>query len=138
VLGHTLLVSGTNIYCEVFPNPDSSGLNANKAVARWNGSGWSILGITSNIGGWGLNALAFAHGSLYGSGALYDPANPFQSLNLGRLAPPNWVRVGGGVDYGLSVVDIASDGTNLLIQGSFTIAGGNPADGFAVWTGVSN
>jgi len=135
VLGHALLSNGTDIYCEAFPEPGTAGLNANKAVAKWNGNAWSILGITSSIGGSGLYSFAFARGELYGSGALYDPSNPQQSLNLGRLVTPNWLPVGGGVNAGLSVFDIASDGTNLLIQGSFTVAGDQPADGFAVWDG---
>jgi hypothetical protein len=124
VLSHALLLNGQDIYCEVFPEPGTVGLNANKAVAKWNGSAWSILGITSSIGGSGLHALAFAHGELYGSGALYDPTNPQQGLNLGRLVTPNWLPVGGGVNADLSMFDIASDGTNLLIQGSFTISPG--------------
>ena len=66
VLGHALLASGTNVYCEVCPEPGPSGLNANKALAKWNGSDWSILGITSKIGGSGLYAIALVHGSLYG------------------------------------------------------------------------
>jgi hypothetical protein len=135
VLTEALLAVGSDIYCEVFPEPNSSGLGAYKALAKWNTSGWSILANTYMISGWGLMTLSWAQGSFYGAGMLVDPSNPTQALNFGRLAPPNWVRVGGGLDYGLSVMQTASDGTNLFVRGDFTAAGGNPAEGFAVWSG---
>lgn len=135
VLGRQLVVHGNSVYCEVFPEPGALGSSANKAVAEWDGSHWSILGITSSISGSDLLGLDFLQGSLYGCGALYDPLNPPQGLNVARLVPPNWIRIGSGIQPGFSVYGLATDGDHLMIHGSFTAAGGQPADGFAIWDG---
>jgi hypothetical protein len=135
VMPYALLVNGADVYCEVFPEPSDAGLSANKAVAKWNGTSWSVVAVTSTIGEGGLKKMAFAHAELYGSGSLYEAADPVHQLNFGRLNPPNWVRVGGGMGYGLSVYGLASDGNNLFVQGTFVSAGDQPADGFAIWDG---
>jgi hypothetical protein len=73
---------------EVFPEPSDAGLSANKAVAKWNGTSWSVVAVTSTIGEGGLKKMAFAHAELYGSGSLYEAADPVHQLNFGRLNPP--------------------------------------------------
>ena len=135
VLGVPMLTNGRDIYVEAFPDTSVGGPYWFKALTKWDGTRWFVLADTSSIGGSGLNGLTIAQGSIYGSGVFYDSGNTQQGLNLGRLAPPNWVPVGGGVDMGYSVFDVASDGTNLLIQGVFRTVGSQAADGFAVWDG---
>ncbi len=137
ILESAFLLDRGDVYAEVFPESTQLGLEANKALAKWDGNEWSVLAVTSSIGGGGLYDLAAAQGKIYGAGAIYKSGNGQQSLGLGLLVPPNWEEVDGGISSGLSVFGLASDGTNLLAQGSFTSTGGKPADGFAVWNGTN-
>ncbi len=134
VLGDPLLANGTDIYAEVFPDTSTAGSYSALAAAKWDGHAWFILAITRYVGANSLNGFAVAQGSLYASGGI-NTADPQYALNLGRLVQDNWMPVDGGVGEGLSVLDIASDGTNLFVQGSFRTVGSQPADGFAIWNG---
>lgn len=128
LIGQALLINNTDVYCEAFPDPEQLGQGAMKVMTKWDGMKWSVLAGTAPMSGWGVGALAYAGGNLYASGALGD-------LNLGLLRASGWDRVGGGVGIGLTVYGIASDGTNLFVEGSFSQAGSRSADGFAVWNG---
>jgi hypothetical protein len=133
IVGETLVANGPDIYAEVVPVLPPSGPYPLKAVAKWNGSHWSVLADTASVGSY-PSGLATAGGELYASGALSVPGQP-APLNLGRLEQGRWVPVGGGVGDGLSVYGIASDGANLFAYGAFRHVGGQTADGFAIWDG---
>jgi len=99
VLGEAMIANQKEIYVEAFPEM-TSGPYPSKALAMWNGTKWFVLADTSAWSASGLNSLAFAGGNIYGSGALQDADNPWQSLNLGRLLAPNWSQVGDGIGEG--------------------------------------
>jgi hypothetical protein len=134
VLGDPLVANGSDIYAEVFPDTSIGGPYWTLAAAKWDGHAWTVLANTRYVGANSLNGLALAQGDLYASGGLIN-ADPQSNLNLGRLERGAWVPVGGGVGEGLSVFDIASDGLNLFVQGSFRTVDSKPADGYAIWDG---
>jgi len=134
ISGGPLLLDGTAILAEVFPNTDV-GSSYMRALAKWDGTAWSVLAVTQVVGASSGLGLAIAQGNLYAAGSLYVP-NAQSLLNLGRLVGTNWMSVGGGVGDDLSIFGIASDGTNLFVQGSFRSVDSLPADGFAIWDGT--
>src|SRR5207245_4111140 len=122
--------NGTDIYALVFS--DSVPNYRDTAAAKWNGNSWSTLAVAAYSGGF-VAGLALAQGNLYAAGELNLTASSF--LHLGQLVQGKWVPVGGGIDQNL-VVGIASDGTNLIVSGSFFTIASQAADGFAIWDGA--
>jgi hypothetical protein len=116
----------------------AGGLPAN-AIARWNGSSWSVL--ANGLGGGGVRALAAFDD---GSGVALYAAGSFQSAGQGsasRIAKWNgtsWSALGSGMGGGdvdaLAVFDDGS-GSALYASGTFANAGGAAVQHIARWNG---
>jgi hypothetical protein len=115
-----------------------------RRVARWDRTSWSILGSATtgpNVGT--VRALAVFND---GSGDALYAGGEFSTVGMagsGRIAKWNgtaWSPVGGGMTGGnvfaLAVHDEGS-GAALYAAGSFTMAGGAPANRIARWDGKS-
>ena len=135
-LGGPFISAGTAIIAELFPVAVAQGLNARRALAKWDGNGWEILALTSYIGGSSLNGLVIAHGDLYASGGI-PISGTADILNVGRLAGSAFEAVGGGLGSGYTVSGIASDGENLFVYGSFISANSQPAEGLPSGTALN-
>ena len=110
-------------------------------IARWDGSSWSNVG-----GGMGLNIVraleVFDDGggpALFAGGEFYT-AGGVSVTNLAKWNGSAWSDVGGGIGGpGASVraLEVFDDGSGpaLYAGGSFTFAGGFPANGIARWNG---
>lgn len=128
-----IAVAGTDIYLEVDSVPNSA---FGRALAKWDGRSWSILATTgTNKGIGGITSLAFAQGDIYAAGALLVSAAQSTFINLGRPVRGRWTPVGVGIADGSPSL-LASDGTNLFVQGSFGTADSQPKNGFAIWDGA--
>jgi len=93
-------------------------------IARWDGLEWENL---SNGGHSVLTDLAFSEqGHLYVGGFLPGAGNYIARWNDGE-----WDRLGEGVN-GLTG-DIVTQNNEVVLGGSFTRAGGNSSNFFAVW-----
>jgi hypothetical protein len=115
----------------------TAGGNAANAIAQWNGSTWSALG--SGISG-EVVALAVSGSTLY-AGGVFTTAGGSAANNIAQWNGSSWSAVGFGVsggDYnGPYVSALAVSGSTLYAGGSFTYAGGNPANYIAQWDGSS-
>ncbi len=130
----SLLVSGTNLYAGgIFTS--AGGVAANN-IAVWNGSTWSALGggVNGNVGAMTLNGT-----NLYVGGGFTDagdvPANDIAVWN-----GSSWSALGSGIGTANQdangneyVESMAMDGTNLLVGGYFSLAGGWKASNIALW-----
>ncbi len=104
-------------------------------IAMWNGAVWTPLG--GGVDG-GVYALAHAsNGDLYAAGQ-FGSAGSVEASNIARWNGTEWNALGAGVIGGpfsgvYSIAVTTSD--ELLVGGSFDVAGGSPAGGVALWDG---
>jgi hypothetical protein len=124
----------------------AGGVAANR-IAKWNGTSWAPLGSGMSTGF--ISALAvFDDGSgpaLY-VGGIFGIAGGVPAQHIARWNGASWAPLGTGVSGGtatlgtyvtaLAVFDDGS-GPSLLVGGSFTAAGGVPANYIAAWDGAS-
>ncbi len=117
-------------------------------IARWNGQGWSSLGV-------GLNDIVRAitvydGGSgpaLYAAGHFYMSVASQETRGIARWDGGSWQPLGSGLTlagatwqpnvghgYAMAVLDLG-DGPKLYVAGRFTSAGGVPASNIARWDG---
>lgn len=121
----------------------SAGGVFSQVVARWTGSQWLAVG---GLGGPTANIFDFAHfddGS--GAGLQLYAAGSFQIAGgapanfIARRTISGWASVGGGTNGPVSALLVYDDGFGLgpalYAAGSFTLAGGVPANGIAKWDG---
>jgi hypothetical protein len=117
------------------------GVSANR-VARWDGMSWSPLGSGMNCAV--IELAVFDDGTgpaLYAAGC-FSTAGGVAATNIARWDGVSWSPLGSGLTglgnqvHSLAVFD---DGTGeaLYAGGSFTIAGGLPANNIAKWNGTS-
>ncbi|HEY1016410.1 MAG TPA: hypothetical protein VGE07_27115 [Herpetosiphonaceae bacterium] len=99
-------------------------------IERWDGMRWSA--ITPFLTGADNPALLGVGGDLYLGGSFSFVAG---SPNLARWDGAAWQGIGGGVNG--PVWAIAVDGPRVYVAGSFTAAGGTPANGLARWDGAA-
>ncbi|HMP36603.1 MAG TPA: hypothetical protein PKC43_04070 [Phycisphaerales bacterium] len=129
----------------------SAGGLAAANIAKWSGSGWSPLG--PGISGTGVGDIesvcVFDEGSgpmtFAGFGTTPVPGQPVPIRSIARWDGVEWSAVGGGVEgstpTALSVVKalaVFDDGSGpaLYAGGTFTKAGGVPANNIARWDGA--
>ncbi|MDO7854264.1 T9SS type A sorting domain-containing protein [Hymenobacter convexus] len=112
-------------------------------IAKWNGTAWSALG-TSPTGG--LDGFAYAlavapNGDLYAGGTITQ-AGGLPANGVARWNGTAWSALGTGVSLGsasgrpVSALAVAPNG-DVYAGGSFTEAGGLPANGLARWDGTA-
>jgi hypothetical protein len=109
------------------------------AIARWNGSTWSTLGLGMNGQVFALASFDDGSGPALYAGGAFTTANGVSTNHIARWRASAWSGVGGGMNnhvYSLAVFD---DGTGpaLYAGGGFTSAGGTPANRIARWNGSS-
>lgn len=112
----------------------AGGVAANN-VARWDGSNWSPMGVGMDRGG-GVYALAVNGTDLY-AGGFFSWAGTVPSQGIAKWDRSNWSPIGSGTsrdDASVgSVGGLASNGSELFVGGSFTLAGGKPSYYIALW-----
>ena len=105
-------------------------------IAKWNGSSWSALG--AGLDGF-VYALAVSGNDLYvGGGFLTAGGSPANSI--AKWNGSSWSALGSGVGVDIYegwVYALATSGSDVYAGGSFTTAGGNPANSIAKWNGSS-
>lgn len=109
------------------------------ASATAQGGSWSPDFGPPGIGG---RVFSFAdwNGELYAGGHVFTAAGgPYRSI--ARFDGTRWQHVGGGVDgatWGEPVVRaMTTFGTDLIVAGTFSRAGGQPANAIARWDGTA-
>jgi hypothetical protein len=114
----------------------AGGATANN-IARWDGANWSTLGygVDSTVG-----AIETTLTEVYVGGSFtnaYDsPAVGYTVNRIARwAADTGWLPLGAGVSG--TVATIREQGGLIYVGGSFTNAGGTPANRIAVWDGAN-
>ena len=111
----------------------ASGTAANH-IARWNGKFWSALG--SGMGT-GLLALTAYNGELI-AGGTFTTAGETLANRIARWDGTTWSPLGSGMEGGQYHTDVHAltvYNGELIAGGTFTIAGGTPANYIARWDG---
>jgi hypothetical protein len=120
---------------------NAGGSPANR-VARWDGSGWSVVGAGLNVSvralavfdedGAGPNPPRLFAGGDFSSGS-GDPNR------VARWDGTSWTGLGAGVDGSVNALATFDDGSgaNLYAGGVFSNAGGSSASNIARWNGTS-
>lgn len=115
-------------------------------LAKWNGSTWTTLGPFGHVQG--PSQVAVYASAVYddGTGPALYVGGAFTTVagqpvsNVARWNGSTWSPVGGGVGStasaaGTMTVFDDGNGPALIVGGTFTTAGGQPADGIARWNG---
>lgn len=134
-----LAVSDTNVYVGgTFTS--AGGLSATN-IACWNGEGWSALGagVDNDDGSGNVAALAILGTNLYAGGS-FTQADGVNAANIALWNGSAWAALGDGLsdpdpDNIPGVSALAVSGTDLIVGGAFTIAGGVAAANIARWDG---
>jgi trimeric autotransporter adhesin len=134
----------------------AGGVLANR-IAKWNGTAWSSLGTGSANGVGGVGAMVQAltvyddgsgGGPALYAGGFFTTAGGVPASFIAKWNGTSWSSLGTGSAngvfgplpyvYALTVFDDGSGGgPALYVGGSFTTAGGLPANRIAKWNGVS-
>ena len=106
-------------------------------IAKWNGSTWSPLGLGMNGE---VHALVVSGTNLYAGGYFTSAGEVTNANYVAQWNGSSWSALGSGIGpvtpYASTLVDaLAVSGTNLYAGGNFSMAGGNAADGIALWNG---
>jgi len=114
---------------------------AAQRIAKWNGVAWSPLGggVTDAVYAGTVESLAVYQNELI-VGGLFDHAGGVPANSVARWNGSGWTALGAGVNgetfnrhvYALSVHQDA-----LYAGGSFSVAGGAPANRIARWDGMA-
>jgi hypothetical protein len=126
----------------------AAGGTAAARIARWNGASWSPLG--SGFDAPAKDLAYFADGAgacpnLYAVGQ-FSTAGGVSASGIARWNGASWSALGSGITGGFSstvpdarVLAVYDDGSGaeLYVGGSFTTAGGLPAQCLARWDGTS-
>ncbi|MGB3969506.1 MAG: hypothetical protein WBO45_22420, partial [Planctomycetota bacterium] len=107
-------------------------------IARWNGTAWAPLGQGCDSAVLALTRLP--NGDVVAGGA-FAAAGGVPAARIARWNGSAWAPLGTGLSGATTFVDVRAltalpDGT-LVAGGSFTIAGGTPANYVARWDGAS-
>jgi hypothetical protein len=122
---YTIVFSGTHVYAGgVFTDTIPSSSPPPSRIAYWNGSIWTPLGGGFTTGN--VYAITIVGNNVYAGGDF--PGNIALSSSGGTW---NTSIFGSGVDGTVSAT--LSLGGRILVGGTFTTAGGNPARGLAEW-----
>jgi hypothetical protein len=133
----TLAISGNDLY--VGGDFTTAGGTPANRIAKWDGNNWSALG-TGIENGWPF-ALAISDTNLF-VGGLFKAAGGVAATNIAKWNGTSWSALGPGlIDpdnfYESAVEALLISDDNLYAGGSFTTAGGVPANGIAKWDGTN-
>ena len=118
----------------------AGGVEANR-VARWNGTAWSSLGIsTSNGVGYNAQAVAVAGNTVYVGGE-FGQAGALPAKYIAQWSGTNWSSLGApqasnSVNGIIYAVAVASNG-DVYVGGNFNRAGSIVANDVAKWNGTA-
>jgi len=122
-----LAASGTTLYVGG-DFTTAGGVSANH-IAKWDGAGWSGLGLGTNV--W-VSSLTVGGTTLY-VGEELNPENPQPEYRVAVWDGKSWSALDSGMD--LPAEALAASGTTLFAGGWFTAAGGVSVDHIAKWDG---
>jgi PKD repeat protein len=135
---YALAVSSTNLYVGgSFTNAGGVAVNN---IAVWNGSSWSALGggVYDDEGAY-AQALAVSGTNVYVGGS-FTNAGGVAANDIAIWNGSSWSALGSGIGTANDdandneyVESMAMDGTNLLVGGYFSRAGGWKASNIALW-----
>jgi hypothetical protein len=132
-----LAVSGSDLYAGgSFTTVGGSPANY---IAKWDGNSWSPLGSGMGFPFARVYALAVSGGMLY-AGGYFTTAGGNPANNIAKWNGTSWSALGSGMSggpYSTHVSALAVLGGDLYAGGSFTNAGGSPANYIAKWDGSS-
>lgn len=109
-------------------------------VAKFNGTAWVPLGSGTNNIVFALDVYDDGSGPALYAGGAFTSAGGSPASGLAKWNGASWSAVGGGVDtHYVSTLGVYDDGAGeeLYVSGSFTSAGGTPANNVAKWNGAS-
>ena len=105
-------------------------------VAEWNGTTWQSLGGGTNF--WTMDVATLANGDLVASG-YFTVAGTTPAMHIARWDGTTWHALGQGVGPGqsnpIATLHPLANG-DLVVGGSFSVAGGAAAQNLAVWNGA--
>lgn len=123
-----------------------------RSIARWNGATWEplsngVAGPVSSLAAFDPDGAGPAPEELV-AGGFFESAGSVSAARIARWNGLAWQALGGGVTgsvsraavNALAVLDLDGSGpgpASLFVGGSFTIAGGVPANGIARWNGAT-
>jgi trimeric autotransporter adhesin len=113
-----------------------AGGNTISGIARWDGEEWHAVGSSSPLGG--VFAMTVWRDDLYIGGSFRNFGGIVYN-KIARWDGGNWHTLAGGVDpdqfaFGAVHTLLGTD-DHLYVGGSFTVAGGEPANRLARWDG---
>ena len=116
----------------------SAGPTTGPHLARWDSSGWSVVG--KGLNGSVRSASSFDDGSGPGIvvGGDFTFADGVASNHIARWNGSGWSTLGSGTDSSVLVLHVFDDGTGpaLFAGGTFNTAGGIAANHVARWDGT--
>jgi hypothetical protein len=109
-----------------------AGTNAANYIAKWNGSGWSVVGSGMNTN---VLALAVSGGTLYAGGS-FTLTGTNAANYIAQWNGSSWSPLGSGMGGAHCFVSaLAASGGSLYAGGYFKTAGANAATNIAQWDG---
>jgi hypothetical protein len=110
---------------------------ANNAVSRWDGASWVQVGAAFNGT---IEALTTFNGELI-AGGNFTAVGTQPAHNIARFDGVAWQRLGDGARHETNPADrvesLSVVGSDLIVGGFFSLAGGLPATNLAAWNGSS-
>jgi len=134
-----LAVHGTDLYAGGFFT-DAGGTSVD-CIARWDGSAWFALGSGVDDRDYlpQVMAITFVNEDLHIGGAFALSGNTTVN-HVARWNGASWVALGSGLTrhFGdVPVTSMTAHGSDLIVGGRFTAAGGSAAVNLARWNGSS-
>jgi hypothetical protein len=125
-----LALSGSELYAggafTRATNSDGVAVRVN-GIAKWNGSGWSALGLGIN----GItDALAVSGSDLYAGGS-FTTAGGIAANFIAKWDGNSWSALGSGMSF--TAQALAVSGSDIYAGGEFTMAGGKVSAYVAKW-----
>jgi trimeric autotransporter adhesin len=112
----------------------TAGTASTRAIAKWNGTFWSILEDESSNGVEGeIHAIAVDGENVYAGGEFTSAGDGRAARNIARWDGTRWHALGDGIDGRVNA--IAIHGGKIYAGGDFSTAGGKASRGLAVWDG---
>jgi hypothetical protein len=114
-----------------------SGITEVFNIAKWDGSNWSAIDSgTNNI----VNAMAIDQSGNIFAGGCFTKAGSDSASHIAEWnnASNLWTNLGAGIRGTTpSVYSMVLSGTNLIVGGTFSVAGGDTAKNIALWNGTT-
>ncbi len=112
---------------------DNAGGSAMQSIAKWNGQSWSPVG-GGIYGGGQVYTMAVYNGELYAGGTFVSGAGNAGDYIM-KWNGTEWKNVGAGTDG--PVIFLYPNGSDLIIGGQFTMAGGISAHNIVAYKNIT-